>query len=199
MLLAEYAFFVLSLIVSRCNDGYVGAGVLQARQEGYRMAQKITDRHRAGAECMSYEYNGFMAALALHKRLRPSCDSDKPEAALGRMLLNVALESALIHARNILCFFRANDSVEDVRACQFVTERPPDFNMEYLKGRSQELSKLLAHPSYSRGKLDHNWKVAKLESEITTAWAAFLGCLSQENPELRALFQTAAPTDSPIK
>ena len=60
--------------------------------------------------------------------------------------------------------------------------------MPYLRGRSEAISKLLAHPSYSRGKLDHNWEAATLESEITTAWAAFLDRLSQEDPELRSLF-----------
>ncbi len=155
------------------------------------MAQKVTEKHMAGAECLIYEYAGFRRALGVHKQLRQPMFDGNLSADTRRVLLNLSLESALIHARNVLYFFKVKDHGDDVRVCHFVTERVPDFDMEYLKGRSQELNKLLGHPSYHRGKLDRNWDLVRLESEITTAWETFLRCLSQENPELRALFPTA--------
>ena len=140
---------------------------------------------RTAARCMSYEYEMFLAASNLLISLNPS--STRPEVVVLR---NVALESTLIHARNIRDFFSSNGRTDDVLARDFVTPLPR-IAMTYLRKASteQRINRLLAHPSYGRSRLTKQWEIGTLRREITAAWNAFLGRLKQETPELRSLFR----------
>jgi hypothetical protein len=162
------------------------------------MARKVTEELEAGAKCIIYEYGGFKKALDIYRKL-PRKRGDAPPNDTLRVLLNVSLESALLHARNMLIFFRGTSRHDDeILVGHFASERPAAFDIKNQKETLKKLNTLLAHPSYCRGNFDHAWEAVDLEKEITTAWATFLRCLSQENSELRALFREAAPTDPPI-
>ena len=140
---------------------------------------------RAAASCMSYEYEMFLTASNLLLSLDPS--SSRPEVVIWR---NVALESTLIHSRNIRDFFSPNGRSDDVLARDFVTPLPR-IAMPYLRKASTErkINRLLAHPSYGRSRLTKEWEIGTLRREITTAWNAFLSRLGQEAPEQRSLFR----------
>jgi len=151
------------------------------------MRDRTPDALKVGACCMVYEYRAFLAALdCLCPLDRSSCD---PKVKAQR---NVALESALIHARNIRDFFspRCPKFPEDVWARDFARELPCT-EMPYLRDEitGKMLDKRLAHPSYSRPGLPSDWDLDTLRDEITTAWTAFLNCLEQETPQLRSLFR----------
>ena len=127
----------------------------------------------------------FIAASNLLLRLRAS--SNTPDVVALR---NIALESTLIHARNLRDFFSANGRSNDVLARDFVTPLPR-IAMPYLRRAStgRRIDKLLAHPSYDRSRLSKQWPIGTLRAELGQAWKLFLQRVARDAPNLRSFFR----------
>lgn len=139
---------------------------------------------RSAAESISYEYEMFMAATSCLLTIDPS--DNRPEV---QALRNMALESSLIHARNIRDFFSPNGRNDDIIARDFVTPMPR-ISMPYLRKKTtaRRINRLLAHPSYGRSRLTRGWEIGTLRQEIATAWKLFLAGLAEKKPGRRGYF-----------
>jgi hypothetical protein len=140
---------------------------------------------KTAATCASYEFEMFIAASNLLILLRKS--SDTPEVVALR---NIALESTLIHARNLRDFFSPNGRDNDVLARDFVTPLPR-IAMPYLRrgATGRRIDKLLAHPSYDRSRLSKQWPIGTLRNELSQAWKLFLDRVARDAPKLRRFFR----------
>ena len=105
---------------------------------------------------------------------------------------NVAVETFLVHFRNVRDFlYPASDSwtndrkFDDVIAFDFCSDwlSVADDWKECSANERHRVNKLLAHISYSRPQLDHNWPVAYMVAVIRNSFAAFVSTLPPERKE----------------
>ena len=143
------------------------------------------DDLRAAACTMTYEHRMFIASARVLMN-RPPRATDQMSVLIG----NMALESSLIHARNLRDFFSPNGRKDDILARDFVSPLPR-IALPYLRNKSTDrrLNRLLAHPSYSRTKLVGKWDISTLCREVEAAWQSFLRRLEDQEPGLRKLFR----------
>lgn len=116
-----------------------------------------------------YEFKMFLVAI-------DACQSHAVQKNLT--LNNVMLESALIHARNLLDFFCGKESPKDnVIAGHYV--RNPDgtpwvsSKLTFLSSCKADINKALSHLTYSRVKFKPTWRITEIRQEIEDAYAEF--------------------------
>jgi len=91
------------------------------------------------------------------------------------------LESALVHARNLLDFFLGvPSSHDDVLACHVVKGyTPPPTILDYLSSCRSDINKTLSHLTYSRVALKRSWPLQIFRMELDSAYAKFLSLLPE--------------------
>lgn len=97
-------------------------------------------------------------------------------------LKNVILESALIHARNLLDFFCGKESREDnIIADHFVIniDGAPwiSSKLTFLSSCKTDINKALSHLTYRRVKFKPTWRITQIRQEIEDAYAEFMALL----------------------
>lgn len=99
-------------------------------------------------------------------------------------LKRVFLESALVHARNLLDFFTCEpSSKDDILAVHFLT--PADerqwrpSGLAHLASRRDDINKALSHLTYTRVNNKPAWPFGQIRVEIEQAYGEFL----EELPE----------------
>lgn len=107
------------------------------------------------------------------------------------LLHNEALETALLHARNLRDFFCDDHSTEDnICAGYFVDESHKkegwwkSSRISYLLQHRTKINKLLSHLTFSRIKKekdDKGWNLKVISEEIEKAYAEFYKLLPQED------------------
>jgi hypothetical protein len=132
-----------------------------------------------------YELNCLNDAYSEYTRLTLADEIQSP-------LNNAALESFLIHVRNLRDFFVGTRQSNDILAIDFVNPRPR-FRLSTLRALQRRLDRQLAHPSYSRPHLNRLWPIEMLKNELMEAWALFLKRLGKANPRARAIFRRLSP------
>lgn len=107
--------------------------------------------------------------------------------------VNMALESLLIHARNIRDFFDRTGRSDDVLASDFLG-RPIRVRMSRLRSKKmrQRLNKRIAHLSYARARLGRSWDIVGLMTEINGAMEVFTDRLRAANPRLADIVAAGA-------
>jgi len=99
---------------------------------------------------------------------------------------NVILESALMHARNLLDFFCGKESEkDDIVASHFV--RNPDgtpwtsSKLAFLSSCKTDINKALSHLTYKRVEFKPTWQITRIRREIEDAYADFTVLLPANN------------------
>lgn len=145
-----------------------------------------TQSERAGApRAFIYELNMFHFSVQLCEFFRYPCST-----LLNSNIHNVALEAALLHARNLLDFFigvqpMVGDLDEDsIRAGYFVGKNSwwTSSKLPRLKDRKKDINKGLSHLTYSRikNKQRYRWNMQEIKKEIDDAHAEFLKLLPEK-------------------
>jgi hypothetical protein len=134
------------------------------------------------ARFMVYEYVMFNASCFLLANYTGD----------SQVIRNLALEGALLHARNLADFLRANESHrDDINAGHFV-EDPLGDASDVLDTERTRLNKRLMHPSYQRASMPERWDVQGIHNGITRGWKGFLGRLEKQHPDRAEWFGSAA-------
>lgn len=146
---------------------------------------------RKAAAAITYEYIMFKNSCSVLEAARSVKGRKKADTAT---LQNMAVECALLHARNLRDFFLSQGTKDDIQAGHFV-QKPPRPKLGQLRSKSlrDRISKKLSHATYARSRLPKNWPMGKIESEIDGAMSSFLQGLSQEDPKTRKWFKIDVP------
>jgi hypothetical protein len=98
---------------------------------------------------------------------------------------SMALESFLVHARNLRDFFARNGRDNDVLARDFLG-RLASVRLPFLRRTAtrHRLDRRIAHISYSRSKLKRDWPVTTILNELDAAMAKFERELRAASPRL---------------
>lgn len=118
---------------------------------------------RSAAEALHYEWGMIHVSrgqIVLAKK------------AHDQALENTALESFLIHARNISDFFQVGGREDDVLARDFLG-LTPRVKLPYIRKHKKRLNRRLAHLSYSRPRLKREWPTGLMLREIDRAMNLF--------------------------
>ncbi|MEQ1857545.1 MAG: hypothetical protein ABL963_13885 [Longimicrobiales bacterium] len=104
-------------------------------------------------------------------------------------LHNMAVETFLLHARNLRDFFRSTGHGDDIRARDFVKTMPKiSMPTVFSPAFNTRVNKKLAHPSYKRARLKAKWHQGKITRELVRAMDRFLSQLDADYPRRRAWF-----------
>lgn len=108
------------------------------------------------------------------------------------LLKNMALESFLVHARNIRDFFGTAGKDDDVLVADFMRS-PPGVKMPLLRSKAirVRLNRRIAHLSFSRSRLKNEWAVGRLLKEIDTTMSCFVEHLRKVSPMLASIVDGA--------
>ena len=120
-----------------------------------------------------YELGMFFAALEANKGV----DKNNEEA-----LYNATLESALLHARNLLDFFTGNPTdKDDIQAGHFIAAPGGGWwkssKLGFLSLLRDDLNYSISHLTYRRTRGKPVWDLARIAGEIQAAFNEFLGLL----------------------
>lgn len=155
----------------------------------------MSRRVRGGTELeeatktIAYEFDMLFGAMGLMGTVE-----DAEGVAGDQALNNAALESLLIHARNLREFFSPQGRRDTILARDFLDDRhPPGVSTPFLslKASKDRLDQRLAHPSYKRPHHDRKWPIRKIMRELVGAMAGFLERLDQIHPHRREWFEGA--------
>jgi hypothetical protein len=101
-------------------------------------------------------------------------------------LKRALLESALVHARNLLDFFTLDPSPsDDILAAHFIAQ--PDGSswkptgLTHLASRRGDINKALSHLTYTRVVHKPGWPFYRIRSEIETAYTEFIAALPESD------------------
>jgi hypothetical protein len=110
----------------------------------------------------------------------------------NQWIQNMALESFLVHARNVRDFFATAGSNDDVLAADFLSV-PPTVRMPFLRSAAirRRLNRRIAHLSFSRSRLKREWNVRRLLNEIDSAMSTFVDRLRKASPKLASIVDAA--------
>jgi hypothetical protein len=88
---------------------------------------------------------------------------------------NMALETFLLHARNLRDFFRAKGHPDDILARDFLGEAS-SATLPFVGSKTfdDRVNKKLSHPSFSRPRLRAKWQPSLIAGEIGRATERFL-------------------------
>jgi hypothetical protein len=101
---------------------------------------------------------------------------------------DMALEAFLLHARNLVGFFRGSSDRGDILVIDWL-KTPTTFPLPILDKTLPDIHKLLGHPSYSRGKRHRTWRYDAMYLELSANWRTFLKQLATDEPNYRKLFK----------
>jgi hypothetical protein len=160
---------MLPVLRSRIRGASTGSLSFLANLEHKAMARlDASDRslalgriaYEVGMLCLSPQYHAAAA---------------KSDECMGQAL---AIESTLIHARSLFCFFFRAGRKDDIVAGDFVAKwasSPPPYLSEHL----DRINKMLAHLTCARLKYirsgDIKWDLSKMRGEIIATFLIFLG------------------------
>ena len=133
-----------------------------------------------GARFMVYEYDMFGA----------SCFLLANYPGPSQIFRNLALEGALLHARNLADFFRDGAFHDDINAAHYFDETVGP-SVDVLADDRVRLNKRLMHPSYRRASTAREWNVKAIHDAIVKAWFEFVKRLAAAHPERASWFETA--------
>lgn len=102
--------------------------------------------------------------------------------------INIALESFVVHSRNLFDFFYSEKKYPDDISVYDYLKRKKDFNKEKSKKRNLEnltnkANKQVAHLTYSRNnynKINKGWLINKIVDNMNITITAFLKNLNSE-------------------
>ena len=132
---------------------------------------------RSAAEALQYEW--WMTHVTMGQMAHAKKAGDQA-------LVNSALESFLIHVRNISDFFRVRRREEDDVLARDYLGRTPRVKLPYIRKNKKRLHRRIAHLSYSRSRLGRGWQTERMQKETDGAMKVF-----QDN--LRARGKRALP------
>jgi len=97
-------------------------------------------------------------------------------------VMRAFLESALVHARNLLDFFTCDPNAsDDILAAHFVpaSDGKPwkPSGLRHLTSRRVDINKALSHRTYARSLKKPRWDFPRMRVEIDDAYAQFLRLL----------------------
>ena len=120
-----------------------------------------------------YEMRMFRGTTDALLSRAPACDD--------WVLYRALLESALVHARNLLDFFvGAASPRDDVLACHVVNDyTSPSAVLEHLASCRSDINKTLSHLTYSRVARKRGWPFLRFRRDLETAYAEFLALLPE--------------------
>lgn len=99
---------------------------------------------------------------------------------------SMAIECFLTHFRNLRDFLYPKKAIQDdVIAFDFNdgwNKTIADWN-PCSEDEGQRINKLLAHLSYSRPSLNHEWRIGEMRHRITESMAEFIGSLPPDRKE----------------
>ena len=143
------------------------------RKQRKKIRQRRGDRAlRSAAGDLFYEWKTAQNTVELIYYAKKDRD---------QVRLNAALESLLIHARNIRDFFNAQGRTNDILAIDFL-DRNIRVRMTYLRRNKKRLDRAIAHLSYSRSRIKKNWDVRLIVSEIDDSMRRFINRLKLKHP-----------------
>ncbi len=128
------------------------------------------------ARTLEYEFNMLVVAFEECRKQPPQPYGD------------MALEAFLLHARNLVGFFRGSSDRGDILAIDWL-KTPTTFPLPILNKTLPDIHKLLGHPSYSRGKRHRTWRYDAMYLELAANWRTFLKQLAADEPNYRKLFK----------
>jgi hypothetical protein len=128
------------------------------------------------AKTLEYEFNMLGAAAEECRKQQPPPYGD------------IALEAFLLHARNLVAFFRGSSDRGDILAIDWL-KTPTAFSLPMLGKTLPDIRKLLGHPSYTRGKRHRTWRYDAMYMELAGNWGTFLKQLAIDEPNYRKLFK----------
>ena len=128
------------------------------------------------ARTLEYEFNMLGVAVEECRKQQPPPYGD------------MALEAFLLHARNLVGFFRGSSDRGDILAIDWL-RTPTTFPLPILDKTLPDIHKLLGHPSYSRGKRHRTWRYDAMYLELAGNWQTFLKQLATDEPNYRKLFK----------
>ena len=128
------------------------------------------------ARTLEYEFNMLVVAFEECRKQPPQPYGD------------MALEAFLLHARNLVGFFRGSSDRGDILAIDWL-KTPTTFPLPILSKTLPDIHKLLGHPSYSRGKRHRTWRYDAMYLELAANWRKFLQRLATDEPNYRKLFK----------
>jgi len=98
---------------------------------------------------------------------------------------NALLESALLHARNLLDFFgqKQPPKSDDICAGHFVKAANwwRSRRLPYLESQKGAINKSLSHLTYERIGAKYEWDLPKIKDEVEAAYTEFLRLLPEED------------------
>ena len=128
------------------------------------------------ARTLEYEFNMLSVAVEECRK--------QPPPPYGDM----ALEAFLLHARNLVGFFRGSSGHGDILAIDWL-KTPTAFPLPILDKTLSDIHKRLGHPSYARGKRHRTWRYDAMYIELAANWRTFLKQLAIDEPNYRKLFK----------
>ena len=128
----------------------------------------------SGLRALNYEWLAARSSAKLVRQARKSNDNE---------IMNVALESLLIHGRNICEFFRASARKNDILAVDFLG-RTPRVCLTYLRKNMHRIHRRVAHLSYSRPYMKRGWDSERMIKEIDAALELFFERLPINHPSI---------------
>jgi hypothetical protein len=128
------------------------------------------------ARTLEYEFNMLGVTLEECRKQQPPPYGD------------IALEAFLLHARNLVGFFRGSSDRGDILAIDWL-KTPTTFPLPILDKSVADIDKLLGHPSYSRGKRHRTWRYEAIYLELAGSWRTFLKQLATDEPNYRKFFK----------
>ena len=134
-----------------------------------------------GARFMVYEYDMFIA----------SCYLLANYPGPSQIFRNLALEAALLHARNLADFLHnGGGHPDDIKAARYF-DRGDGSSTDALAEHRIRLNKRLTHASYKRASTAQQWNVKAIHAAIVEAWSEFVRRLATAHPERAFWFETA--------
>ena len=128
------------------------------------------------ARTLEYEFNMLGVAFEECRKQPPQLYGD------------MALEAFLLHARNLVGFFRGSSDRGDILVIDWL-KTPTTFPLPILDKTLPDIRKLLGHPSYSRGKRHRTWRYEAMYLELAANWRTFLKQLATDEPNYRKFFK----------
>ena len=128
------------------------------------------------ARTLEYEFKMLGVAIEECRKQQPPPYGD------------MALEAFLLHALNLMAFFRGSGDRGDILAIDWL-KTPTTFPFPIIGKTLPDMHKLLGHPSYSHGKRHRTWRYDAMYLELVANWQTFLKQLATDEPNYRKLFK----------
>jgi hypothetical protein len=119
---------------------------------------------KSAAKTIHYEWKTAHTSEGLIRHAKKTND---------QILMNSALESFLIHARNVCDFLGGRGQKDDILAKDFIG-RTPRVRLTYIRKNKKRIHRRIAHLSCSRPRLKREWATGLMIREIDSAMHVFV-------------------------